>query len=147
MSETDRKFLKFLWHSDRHNEEYRVMRMQRLSFGCKSLPFILNATIKHHIEKIENSNSKSFEMLNSALYVNDLYFGGNNVGESFELSTDAVSILKRGGFNLWKLRSNIRELEKLWRDSELINGDVGGEPQLKVLGFNWNPEKDELSLE
>ncbi|GFS68945.1 uncharacterized protein NPIL_609241 [Nephila pilipes] len=147
ISERDRKFLKFLWHSDRPNEEYRVMRMQRLSFGCKSSPFILSATIKHHIKKFENSNPKSFEMLNSALYVDDLYFGGNNVGESFVLSTDAVSILKSVGFNWRKLRSNSRELEKLWMDNGLINVDVVGEHQLKVLGLNWNPEKDELSLE
>ncbi|GFT05537.1 uncharacterized protein NPIL_576981 [Nephila pilipes] len=86
-------------------------------------------------------------MLNSALYIDDLYFGGNNVGESFELSTDAVSILTSGGFNLRKVRSNSRELEKLWVDNGLINVDVVGEHQLKVLGLNWNPEKDELSLE
>ncbi|GFS83419.1 uncharacterized protein NPIL_583161 [Nephila pilipes] len=86
-------------------------------------------------------------MLNSALYVDDLYFGRNNVGESFELLTYAVSILKSGGFNLRKLRSNSRELEKLWMDTGLTNVDVVGEHQLKVLGLNCNPEKDELSSE
>ncbi|GFT15179.1 uncharacterized protein NPIL_334871 [Nephila pilipes] len=75
------------------------------------------------------------------------YYGGNNVGESFELLTDAVSILKRGGFNLRKLRSNSRELEKLCMDIGLINVDVVDEHQLKVLGSNWNPDKDQLSLE
>ncbi|GFS43535.1 uncharacterized protein NPIL_657301 [Nephila pilipes] len=83
-------------------------------------------------------------MLNSALYVDDIYFGGNNVGESFELSTDVVSVLKRGGFNLRKMKSNSRKLEKLWMENGLINADVVGEHQLKVLGLNWNPEKDEL---
>ncbi|GFT38631.1 uncharacterized protein NPIL_43781 [Nephila pilipes] len=67
------------------------------------------------------------------------------IGESFELSTDVI--LKRGRFNLRKLRSNSRELEKLWMDNVLINVDVVSEHQLKTLGLNWNPDKDELSLE
>ncbi|GFU33078.1 uncharacterized protein NPIL_512221 [Nephila pilipes] len=110
--------------------------MQKLHFSCKNSLFILSTTIKHHIKTLESSNPKLFKMLNSALYVDDLYFGRNNVGESFELSTDAVTMLKRGGFNLRKLRSDSRELEKLWMDSGLINADIMGEHQLKVLGLN-----------
>ncbi|KFM71288.1 hypothetical protein X975_00963, partial [Stegodyphus mimosarum] len=147
ISERDRKFLKFLWYSDNPNEEYKIMRMKRLPFGCKSSPFILSATIKHHIKKYEGSKPKSFEMLNSSLYVDDLYYGGDSVRESFDLSSDAVSILKSGGFNLRKLRSNSRELEKLWIEHGLSDSEMVGVQQLKVLGLNWNPDKDELSLE
>ncbi|GFT71688.1 uncharacterized protein NPIL_178511, partial [Nephila pilipes] len=32
-------------------------------------------------------------------------------------------------------------------DNRLIKVDVVGEHQLKVLGLNWSPEKDEMSLE
>ncbi|XP_035211551.1 uncharacterized protein LOC118185757 isoform X1 [Stegodyphus dumicola] len=86
-------------------------------------------------------------MLNSSLYVDDLYYGGDSVRESFELSSDAVSILKSGGFNLRKLRSNSRELEKLWIENGLSDSEIVGVQQLKVLGLNWNPDRDELSLE
>ncbi|GFT66819.1 uncharacterized protein NPIL_567611 [Nephila pilipes] len=79
-------------------------------------------------------------MLNSAFYVDDIYFDGNNADESFELSTDAVSILKRIKINLWILRSNSRELEKLLMDNGLINADIVGKHQLKVQRWNWNPD-------
>lgn len=147
ISEGDRKFLKFLWYSDNPSEECKFMRMKRLPFGCKTSPFILSATIKYHIKNFEKSKPKSFEMLNSALYVDDLYYGGNSVSESFELSSDAVAILKSGGFNLRKLRSNSKELEKLWKEKGLSDNELVGVQQLKVLGLNWCPDKDELSLE
>ncbi|GFT13837.1 hypothetical protein NPIL_204701 [Nephila pilipes] len=46
-----------------------------------------------------------------------------------------------------KLRSNTRKLEKLWMDNRFRYSDIVDEHQLKVLGLNWNFEKDELSLE
>ncbi|GFT68813.1 uncharacterized protein NPIL_282361 [Nephila pilipes] len=92
--------------------------------------------VKHHIKKIENSYPKSIEILNSALYVDDLYFGRNNVDELFEFSTDAVSIFKHGRLNLRKLRSNSKDLEKMWMHNGLNNADVVGEHQLKILELN-----------
>jgi hypothetical protein len=147
ISEEDRKFLKFLWYTDNPGEECKIMRMKRLPFGCKTSPFILSATIKHHIEKFRVNKPKSVEMLNSALYVDDLYFGANSVSEALELSSDAVAILKSGGFNLRKLRSNNSELEKLWGEKGLSDDKVVDSYQVKVLGLNWDLKRDVLSLE
>lgn len=146
ISEKDRKFLKFLWFSNNSSESYKIMRMKRLPFGCSSSPFILSCTIKHHIKKFEESKPKAVEMLNSSLYVDDLFYGANDVNTAFELSTDAVEILKSGGFNLRKLRSNSQELERMWNEKGLSKEEVGNE-QLKILGMNWDPGKDELTLE
>ncbi|GFS91506.1 uncharacterized protein NPIL_573461 [Nephila pilipes] len=46
-----------------------------------------------------------------------------------------------------KLKSNSRKLVKLRMDAGLSNSDTVDEHQLKVLGLNWNPKKDELSPE
>ncbi|KAF8768309.1 hypothetical protein HNY73_021144 [Argiope bruennichi] len=84
-------------------------------------------------------------MLNSGLYVDDLYFGSDSVMEAFALSSDAVTILRSGGFNLRKLRYNNSELRALWIKNGFCESEEGFE--LKVLGLNWNPDKDVLSLE
>ncbi|GBM87063.1 hypothetical protein AVEN_117912-1 [Araneus ventricosus] len=117
--------------------------MKRLPFGCKTSAFILSAVIKHHIKKFESGKLNSVEMLNSALYVDDLYFGADSVSEAFALSSDAVSILKSGGFNLRKLRSNSCELGELWVENGLGEGERAG--VVKVLGLNWSPDRDVLS--
>ncbi|KAF8795015.1 hypothetical protein HNY73_002917 [Argiope bruennichi] len=83
-------------------------------------------------------------MLNSGLFVDDLYFGADSVIGSFTLS-DAVTILRSGGFKLRKLRSNSSDLRALCVKNGFCENEEGIE--LKVLGLNWNPDKDVLSLE
>ncbi|KAF8777068.1 hypothetical protein HNY73_013993 [Argiope bruennichi] len=64
--------------------------------------------------------------------------------EAFAFSSDDVTILRSGGFNLRKLRSNSSDLRALW----VKNGFCESEGvELKVLGLHWNPDKDVLSLE
>ncbi|KAF8777113.1 hypothetical protein HNY73_014034 [Argiope bruennichi] len=87
----------------------------------------------------------SVSMLNSGLYIDDLYFGADSMMEEFALSSDAVTILRSDGFKLRKLRSNNSD----WRDLWVKNGFCESEEsvELKVLVLNWNPDKDVLSLE
>ncbi|XP_055928649.1 uncharacterized protein LOC129959781 [Argiope bruennichi] len=142
----DRKFLKFLWNGGSNHEDYRIMQMTRLPFGFRTSPFILSAVIKHHIAKFEAEKPDLMSMLNSGLYVDDLYFGTDSVMEAFALSSDAVAILRSGGFKLRKLRSSNSDLRALWvKNAFCESEEEGGE--LKVLGLNWNPNKDVLSLE
>ncbi|GBN56686.1 hypothetical protein AVEN_270316-1 [Araneus ventricosus] len=85
MTPEDRKFLKFLWSGGDINEDHRITR---LPFGCKTSPFISSSVIKYHITKFEADRPDSVSMLNSGLYVDDLYFGADTVREAFELSSD-----------------------------------------------------------
>ena len=51
MAEEDRDVLRFLWVDaiDKPSPEIVVLRFTRVVFGVSSSPFLLNATIKHHI--------------------------------------------------------------------------------------------------
>ena len=55
MNETDKDVLGFLWVNDIDKAEPKVitLRFTRVVFGLSSSPFLLNATIKHHIEQYE----------------------------------------------------------------------------------------------
>ncbi|GFV65481.1 uncharacterized protein TNCV_1737181 [Trichonephila clavipes] len=108
IAEENRKFLKFLWFPDNCYENVKFMRMTRLPFGCKTSPFILSAAIKGHIRQFREDKSKSVEMLDTSLYVDDLYFGAKDIYEAYELSRDAVMILKAAGMNLRKLNTNCK---------------------------------------
>ena len=52
VAEADRDVLRFLWVDDILQEEQKVvaLRFTRVVFGVSSSPFLLNATIKHHVE-------------------------------------------------------------------------------------------------
>lgn len=146
IAEEDRKYLKFLWFPEKSNEEYKIMRMTRLPFGCKSSPFILKATIRKHIQQYREDKPNCVEMLSSSLYVDDLFFGANTVSTAFELSSDAVTILKSAGMNLRKLNTNCDELRLLWMKNGL-SSDCGSDSRLKMLGLIWNPVEDEILLD
>ena len=50
--ERDRDSLRFLWvtNPDDENPEMTTFRFTRVIFGVSSSPFLLNATINHHLE-------------------------------------------------------------------------------------------------
>jgi len=56
VAEDDRDTLRFLWfnYPFSENPELVVMRFPRVAFGNCCSPFLLNATLKHHILKYES---------------------------------------------------------------------------------------------
>lgn len=58
MAEEDRDVLRFLWVDDvdKVSPEIVVLRFTRVVFGVSSSPFLLNATIKHHIEQYKQAD-------------------------------------------------------------------------------------------
>ena len=52
VAEKDRDVLRFLWFENvfEENPEIRVMRFACVVFGVSSSPFLLNATVRHHLQ-------------------------------------------------------------------------------------------------
>ena len=61
---------RFLWT---FQSEDKIMRFRRVPFGNSSSPFLLNATIKHHLTTVPQSHVT--QELNENLYVDDLLSG------------------------------------------------------------------------
>ncbi|GIY29047.1 hypothetical protein CDAR_547051 [Caerostris darwini] len=148
IAEDDKKYLKFLWYPDDDNEDFKVMQMNLVVFGCNCSPFLLSATIKYHIGKYSETNKNCFEMLNGSLYVDDLCHGADDVESAFNLSSDAVSILSDASFNLRKLHTNSKQLHDLWIQNGLCEeNSFEKDNKLKVLGLVWNLEEDMLRVD
>ncbi|XP_022810145.1 uncharacterized protein LOC111347153 [Stylophora pistillata] len=58
VAENNRNVLRFLWVDDikKKRPEVVVVRFSRVIFGVSSSPFLLNATIKHHMERYEEDD-------------------------------------------------------------------------------------------
>ena len=58
IEEADRDVLRFLWTDDlsRDPPELKIYRFTRVVFGVSSSPFLLNATIRFHLERYLESN-------------------------------------------------------------------------------------------
>ena len=58
VAKDDRDAVRFLWFDNPFSEnlEVVVLRFARLAFGLSCGPFLLNATLKHHILKYESED-------------------------------------------------------------------------------------------
>ena len=109
----DRDALHFLWIDDIKKEQPRVttFRFTRVVFGISASPFLLNATIKHHIEKYTEKNPQFVNLLICSIYVDDITYGASDKEAAFELYSKSKKVLAEGGFNLRKFTSNSQSLQ------------------------------------
>ena len=156
--EKDRDVLRFLWAHNPEQEQLRVLvyRFTRVVFGVASSPFLLNATIRYHLEKYRNSHSTLVEQLIDSTYVDNVV---TSIDDAYQFYRNAKAILKEGGFNLRKFKTNGKDLQERVNemedqvppseDADLLSYaestlGVSQTGERKVLGVRWKVGADEL---
>ena len=167
VKEDDHDSLKFLWTRNVQEEkpDVIVMRFTRVVFGVNSSPFLLNATINHHMKKYQEVDASFVEKLLSSIYVDDVSPGSDEVESTYELYLKSKSRLAEAGFKLRKFVTNSEELcclintnEKLSEeqgpavsikeeDQSYAKGSLGSKSeemqrQNKILGVRWDFIRD-----
>ncbi|GFV58645.1 integrase catalytic domain-containing protein [Trichonephila clavipes] len=146
--------VQFLWSDDepcvQKRPKLQVYRFNRVNFGVSSSPFLLPATIRHHIEKYKHEFPDTVELLSRSFYVDDLISGGNEFEEALQTSRIAKNIMEAAGMNLRKWITNDANLMEQWKKENfnvhLVHETVGlGANGTKVLGLSWNNNEDYLS--
>lgn len=165
----DRDCLRFLWMKDIHAQdpEIVILRFQRVVFGCNSSPFLLNAVLRHHINKYVEQDPEFVKKLLGGFFVDDLVSGGNDTQDAFSLYEKAKERMKSGGFSLrkWKTNDDVLAKEIAKRESEGVDKkksdptldesyakETLGVPSIsggkgKVLGLTWDYKKDTLEFD
>ena len=92
-------------------------------FGVSSSPFLLNATIRHHIEQYKDSDPQFVEKFVRSIYVDDVTYGSGDVEEAYQLYLSSKSRLAEGGFNLRQFVTNSPKLRKRIRENECFTED------------------------
>ncbi len=173
VQERDRDALRFLWVADPSVEppEMVTLRFTRVVFGVSSSPFLLNATINHHMETHRGSDPAFVDKFLSSIYVDDLVSGSSDLESTHELYLKSKLRLAAAGFKLRKFVTNSDELHRRIQESESPPVDGGaGEPAHaeddqsyakdslgakteekqginKVLGVQWNDTQDEFQFD
>ena len=80
IDDNDRDVLRFIWIDDitKHEPVLRVFRFTRVVFGVSSSPFLLNATIKFHLECYLESNEEIVRRLLQSTYVDNIVMGADS---------------------------------------------------------------------
>ena len=164
----DRDCLRFLWVDDINKEEPSmvVFRFCRVVFGVNSSPFLLSATLRHHIESYMMGEPEFVKRVLEDFYVDDFISGSDSDEKAFALYQKVKTRLEVASFKLRKWSSNSEDLLEKIRDDrveketaqlqgESIQEDdytyakttVGSLGELddkehKVLGEVWNRAED-----
>lgn len=153
IKEEDRNALRFLWYAspperDSTSAQIEVWRMTRVPFGATSSPFMLAATIKHHLTRVSEGLTDTAKVLEECLYVDDLITGADTEERAASLYKEARLILDSAGMKLRKWSTNSDLL------LQQFNRDGLGNPSretsttttavTRVLGLEWDRESDEL---
>ena len=173
ISEEHRDFHRLLWVSDPHssNPDIAPLRFARVVFGVTSSPFILNATLRYHVNRYLLSDPEFVYELLRSLYVDDNAFGCESIPKALDLARKIKSRLLVGGFNMRKWQTNSLELVQTFRDdpefaeewpspkkqspptideegcgyAKSVLGDQN-DVSNKVLGKTWNVHDDKFEM-
>ena len=102
----DRDSLRFLWYDNVNTEALETITypFTRVVFGVSCSPYLLNAMLKHHIQKYAEMHPEICSKLIHSLYADDVNSGAHSVQEAKELYEKSKDIMKEGGFNLRKFQ-------------------------------------------
>ena len=146
VSPKDRNMLRFLWFDDIGKQNPQIIQYQfcRLVFGLTPSPAILNETIHHHVTRYLLTEPVIAEILASGFYVDDFTSGAQTVEEGFNIYQKARYLMKQGGFNLRKWRTNSKNLQQ---KINLMQGESSESQKVRLLGVKWNTEQDEFQFD
>ncbi|XP_062582984.1 uncharacterized protein LOC134244753 [Saccostrea cucullata] len=142
LQEEDRDATRFFWLKDANkatvDSNVQVYRFCRVPFGVISSPFLLAATIDHHLSTYE---SKTAENIRNNIYVDNVITGVDNIQEAEILYREAKEIFSSISMNLRDWASNAKDFYETIPDE-----DQSAREKLKILGLTWNLMEDVLSV-
>ena len=120
MSREHSDYLRFLWYDlGIHDQLIVIYRFLRVVFGVTSSPFLLNSTIRHHLEKYVESEKDVDERLCDDLYVDDQVSGCETPAQGELLYNKSNAIMNDGGFDLRKWFANDQKLGEFIKAKEV----------------------------
>lgn len=164
IAQDDREFLRFLWVDDpfKSDPEIVAYRFTRVVFGVSPSPFLLNATVRHHLELHAETHPELVMKMLRSMYVDDVVTGTTTEEQAYELYIGAKEILASAGFNLRKFTTNVSslqarvvsaessdfsdpvEIEETFSQATLGSVQTPRDGEQRVLGVNWNVNSDQL---
>lgn len=138
LQEQDRNCTRFLWPDNPYDESsvLKTYRFRSVLFGSTASPFLLNATIKHHLKSKTDNCARDIE---DNIYVDNLYITANSESELNDKKKFCICSLGEAGFNLHEWFSNSNIVTDVKSDNKTKH-------ICKVLGVNWNMSEDSLSV-
>lgn len=144
LQDSDRDVTRFLWLKDLKkgvsSDNLEHFRFCRVPIGVISSPFLLNATIRHHLTKLHLNEHK--QNIASDIYVDNLVTGTQTVEEALVLYELLKESFGEISMNLREWKSNSKEFMERTPQEDHDTTPV----TIRVLGIEWDTENDNLRI-
>ena len=136
---------RFFWLKDKNiletDNNIQTYRFCRLPFGIIASPFLLTATIDHHLQTVGTSMA---ENIRQNIYVDNVVTGTNSVHEALGFYSESKKIFEGAAMNLRDWTSNIKEvLDKIPLYDQTNSQDLKEIPSHcfpRCIGLNQSKE-------
>lgn len=148
----DRDALSFSWidrlpGSEHPNPNIVEWRMTRVPLGASSSPFLLAATLHHHLETWKDRYTEISARLQQSFYVDDFVIGASSEKEALELYEAAITVISDSSMEFWKWCSNSSILnDRFFADSVSLQNVGESVSTSKILGLHWDHMADDIIL-
>lgn len=97
--------LRFLWFDNVLLDEPTTIELlfARVVFRVSTSLFLLNATVKNHLEMYLGAHSETVTVILQSIYVDDVVLGAVDEENAYKLYLESKEILRNGSFNLSSL--------------------------------------------
>ncbi|XP_070552477.1 uncharacterized protein [Ptychodera flava] len=138
----DKDITRFFWLKDckipRVDGNLQIYRFCRIPFGVISSPFLLAATLDHHLKK---DGSEAAQKIRDNIYVDNVITGTDAPQSAYNFYTEAKKIFSNASMNLREWTSNSELLLNRIPEHDQSRGD-----KIKVLGSNWHVKEDTMTV-
>ncbi|KAH9382359.1 hypothetical protein HPB48_022410 [Haemaphysalis longicornis] len=109
--------------------------MMRVPFGASSSPFLLAATICHHLQACREQYRETAALLEKASCMDDLIIGVRSAEKAIQVCEEARKIFSEAGMEIRKWASNSEDLglQFVW-DNVAIENEAGEAIRMNMLG-------------
>ncbi|KAG7295329.1 hypothetical protein JYU34_022341 [Plutella xylostella] len=137
----DQQLQRIVWRDD-PSQPLQDYQLVTLTYGFKVAPYLAMMTLKQlaQDERKNYQGSSAPDILENSFYMDDLVHGAHTTDEAKQLKQDMIKLLRAGGFNLRKWKSNVTELQESSNGQQ--NFDFKQAESSKTLGVGWNPKDD-----
>ena len=141
IDEDHRDFLRMIWYENvfAQNPTVKILRFSIVVFGLTLSPFILNGTVRIHLQKyLRDEHIKAIiQKLIGDLYVYDVTSSLNNQTEGQKVYETTKSCLSSANFELRKWVTNDEKLQQYFNSQESNDNPTTSNTNRKVLGITW----------
>jgi hypothetical protein len=142
LKETDRDVTRFLWLKDTNKltteNNVQIYRFARILFGIISSPFLLTATIEHHLR--HDGSDTALHIMNN-IYIDNIITGVSTEREAVKFYAETKQLFAKASMNVREWSSNSKEFIRQLPVCDKTTGAI-----IKVLGITWDTQADTLLI-